>query len=230
MKRGRPVGSKDKNPRKRKGAMNQDDHIEDMKAQEETPSITKIVVPEEHQVPEVFDNEEISNNYVLDEKCWNRSEIIVDDVFAYTAALSVMNENEDHEPRSIDECKTRDDWPKWKEAIKAELKSLSKRKVFGPIVLTPENVKPVGYNLVFVRKRNKKGEVVRYKERLVAQVFSHRSDIDYEETYSPVVDATTFRYLISLAVREGLDLRLMDVVTTYLYGSLENYIYIYETS
>ena len=39
------------------------------------------------------------------------------------------------------------------------------------------------------------------------------------------MDATTFRYLISLAVRERLDLRLMDVVTAYLYGSLDNEIY-----
>jgi hypothetical protein len=40
-----------------------------------------------------------------------------------------------------------------------------------------------------------------------------------------VVDASTFRYLVSLAVRERLDLRLMDVVIAYLYGSLENDIF-----
>ena len=32
-----------------------------------------------------------------------------------------------------------------------------------------------------------------------------------------------FRFLISLAISENLDMRLMDVVTTYLYG-----LYIYE--
>jgi len=45
------------------------------------------------------------------------------------------------------------------------------------------------------------------------------------ETYSPVVDAITLRYLISLTVCENLDMHLMDVVTAYLYGSLENEIY-----
>ena len=35
-----------------------------------------------------------------------------------------------------------------------------------------------------------------------------------------------FVILISLAVIEKLEMRLMDVVTTYLYGSLENDIYI----
>ena len=106
-----------------------------------------------------------------------------------------------------------------------ELNSLKKRGVFGPIIRTPYDVKPVGYKWVFVRKRNEHGEVVKYKARLVAQGFSQRPGIDYEETYSPVVDATTFRFLISLAIRENLDLRLMDVVAAYLYGSLDNEIY-----
>ena len=99
--------------------------------------------------------------------------------------------------------------------------SLNKRKVFGPVVQTPEGIRPVGFKWVFVRKRNEKNEVVRYKARLVAQGFSQRPGIDYEETYSPVMDAITFRYLVSLAVHERLDMHLMDVVTAYLYGMLE---------
>ena len=39
------------------------------------------------------------------------------------------------------------------------------------------------------------------------------------------MDATTFRYLITLVVSEGLCMRLMDVVTAYLYGPLDNNIY-----
>ena len=39
------------------------------------------------------------------------------------------------------------------------------------------------------------------------------------------MDAITFRFLISLAVPEGLDMRLMNVITTYLYGSMDNDIY-----
>ena len=45
------------------------------------------------------------------------------------------------------------------------------------------------------------------------------------ETYSPIMDATTFRYLIYLAVSEGIDMRLMDIVTTYLYGSIDTNVY-----
>nr|XP_016493075.1 PREDICTED: uncharacterized protein LOC107812464 [Nicotiana tabacum] len=106
--------------------------------------------------------------------------------------VEIMQQDVDLEPKSIDECRQRNDWPKWKNAIQTELASLEKHEVFGPIVRTPEGVKPVGYKWVFVRKQNEKGEVVRYKARLVAQGFSQRPDIDYMDTYSPVVDAITF--------------------------------------
>ncbi|GKE07118.1 retrovirus-related pol polyprotein from transposon TNT 1-94 [Tanacetum coccineum] len=136
-----------------------------------------------------------------------------------------MNENDDPKPTSVIECQSRHDWNKWKEAMQAELNSLNKRKVFGRIVLTPGVVKPVRYKWVFIRKRNKNDQVIRYKARLVAQGFSQRPGIDYEEMYSLIMDAITFRYLISLAVFENLDMRLIDVVTVYLYGPLDSDIY-----
>ena len=84
---------------------------------------------------------------------------------------------------------------------------------------------PVGYKWVYIRKRNEKNEIIRYKARLVAQGFSQRPGIDYEETYAPAMDAITFRFLISLVAKENLDMRVMNVVTAYLYGSLDNDIY-----
>ncbi|KAL8094451.1 hypothetical protein AgCh_036110 [Apium graveolens] len=53
------------------------------------------------QTPEIVDNEEISINYVISGKRWNIKEIVMDDIFAYTAALDIYEEIEDHEPRSI---------------------------------------------------------------------------------------------------------------------------------
>ena len=39
------------------------------------------------------------------------------------------------------------------------------------------------------------------------------------------MDAITFRFLINLVVLEGLDMRLMNIITLYLYGSMDNDIY-----
>ena len=72
-----------------------------------------------------------------------------------------------------------------------------------------------------MRKQYERNEIVRYKTRFVAQGFSERPDVYYEETYSPIMDAVNFLYLIRLAVHENRAIYLMDVVTTYLYGSLD---------
>ena len=97
-----------------------------------------------------------------------------------------------------------------------------RHEVFGFVVQTHEGVKPVGYKWVFVQKRNENNKIIRYKAQLIAQSFSYRPSIDYKETYSPVMDAITFHFLISLTISERLDMRLMDVITTYLYGSIDN--------
>ena len=76
-----------------------------------------------------------------------------------------------------------------------------------------------------MKKQNENDEIIRYKAQLVAQGFSQILGIDYEETYSLVMDAITFRNLICLTISKELNMRLMDVVTTYLYGSVDIDIY-----
>src|SRR3954470_4261162 len=55
--------------------------------------------------------------------------------------------------------------------------------------------------------------------------FLSMTGVGYEETYPPVMNGITFRYLISMAVNLGLKMKLMDVVTAYLYGNLDSDIY-----
>jgi len=43
-----------------------------------------------------------------------------------------------------------------------------KRKALGPIVRTPDGVKPVRYIWIFTQKQNKNDEIVRYKTQLIA--------------------------------------------------------------
>ncbi|KAF7137709.1 hypothetical protein RHSIM_Rhsim07G0041900 [Rhododendron simsii] len=258
QKRGRPVGAKDKFPRKRKIQDKETDAPEVAGTLEETkltnaraseeakptgqanermnlPIFSRKFEspeeksPEEEQVPT---NNEITIHYMNTREILDRNKTVVDNVFSFKVALTITRSNEnitgsneESEPQTVEECRHRNDWPMWKGAIQAELNSLAKREVFGPVVETPEGIQPVGYKWVFVRKCNEKNEVVRYKARLVAQGFSQRPGIDYEETYSPVMDGITFRFLISLVVTECLDMRLMDVVTAYLYGSLDADIY-----
>ena len=107
-KHGRPICSKDKNPQKRKVINSRNDLIHNRNIQEEVLDITNGKNVEETQV----NNNEISINYIMIGKGWNRTDVVVDNIFAYNVAHNIIHENEDSEPKSVEECRNRKDWPK----------------------------------------------------------------------------------------------------------------------
>jgi histone deacetylase 1/2 len=62
--------------------------------------------------------------------------------------------------------------------------------------------------------------------RLIAQGYTQKPGIDFEQTYFHVVDTISFRYLLSLAVQMTLETRLLDVVIAYLYSDLDAQLHI----
>ena len=83
----------------------------------------------------------------------------------------------------------------------------------------------VGSRIVFKIKKDAEGKPTRYKSRLVAQGFTQQPGLDYNDTYAPVLDVTSLRLLILIAAANGWDIQQMDVKTAYLYGDLEEEIY-----
>jgi hypothetical protein len=132
---------------------------------------------------------EISINYLESGESYDRKTTIVDIYFS--AMIAEILEN-DLDLKTMAECKKRSDWNQWKDAIQAEISSLSKREVFSQVIPTPPKIFPMGFKWVFVCKRNENNEVVRYKARLVAQGFTQRPGIDFNETYSLVMSGITF--------------------------------------
>ena len=65
----------------------------------------------------IEDNNEISINYVMTRKRWNRTSIVVDNIFAYNVALDIIFENDESEPKSVEEYRQRKDLFWWKEGI-----------------------------------------------------------------------------------------------------------------
>ena len=59
-----------------------------------------------------------------------------------------------------------------------------------------------------------------YKARLVAQGYSQRPGINYEETFSPVVRFESVHSVIILAVHGNTKLHQMGVKTAFLNGEL----------
>ncbi|XP_028784088.1 uncharacterized protein LOC114740120 [Neltuma alba] len=75
MKRGRPIGSKDKNPPKKKGAKSIDglveNNLEKLATPEESLDNANVPILSESQVPEICENDEISINYVMNGIRWD---------------------------------------------------------------------------------------------------------------------------------------------------------------
>jgi hypothetical protein len=74
-------------------------------------------------------------------------------------------------------------------------------------------------------QRGREREVVRNKSRLVAQGFSQKDGIDYEETLAPVARLEVIRILLAFSVTKGFKLHQMDVKSAFLNGVLEEELY-----
>ena len=148
LKRGRPIVSKDTIPRKRKSviSMTPEEHITVKPQVDEQVALAEAPIKElsSNDVP-VHNNEKISINYIHKGRIWDRNTTHINDAFFFQVAMDIIRNDEDQEPQNVNECRQRNDWLQWKEAMKTELRSLAKREVFGPVVQTPTNIQPVGY-------------------------------------------------------------------------------------
>jgi len=71
------------------------DLIEKVEIQKDSFDIINDSVPEEPQVLEIVENDEISINNVMNHIIWNQNEVNIDETFTYNIAINVMNDNED---------------------------------------------------------------------------------------------------------------------------------------
>jgi hypothetical protein len=108
--------------------------------------------------------------------------------------------------------------------MKDELASIHKNGTWELVNLPPDR-KPVKCKWVYKLKQDSNGNVVRYKARLVAKGFSQTEGIDYQETFAPVVKYTTIRTMLALAAEKDWELHQMDVNSAFLYGDLDEEIY-----
>ena len=139
----------------------------------------------------------------------------------YKMYKAVM-EDDFFEPKTYLEAITCKQGHLWKEAMEEELQSLEKNQTWEEIDL-PKGKTTVGSKWVYKTKDD--NDDIRMKARLVAQGFSQKYGVNYDEVFAPVAKTTTLRLLLSIAEKRKYRVRQYDVKTAFLNGKLEEEVY-----
>jgi hypothetical protein len=78
---------------------------------------------------------------------------------------------------------------------------------------------------VFTKKYNSKGDLLKYKARLVVEGCAQRPGYDYVDTFAPVVHLEMLRIILVMSVAKDLHIGQMDVKGAYLNGILKECVY-----
>jgi Reverse transcriptase (RNA-dependent DNA polymerase) len=101
------------------------------------------------------------------------------------------------EPSSYTEAMQSVNQQEWLTAMDNEMSSLIENHTWNLVEKPPDRL-VVENRWVYRVKTNLDGSVDKFKARLVAKGYSQKADIDYTETFSPVIRFDTIRAMLSV--------------------------------
>lgn len=123
---------------------------------------------------------------------------------------------------TYEDCMQSNEKHLWEKAIQEEKDCLAKNKTW---VLVNES-EAKGKELITSRWVFRVKEEGKYRARLVARGCQQKQDkLDFQDIFSTVVQSTSLRILLAIAASEKLDIMTFDVKSAFLYGDLQEEIY-----
>ncbi|GJS19540.1 putative ribonuclease H-like domain-containing protein [Tanacetum coccineum] len=98
------------------------------------------------------------------------------------------------------------------------------------LVDLPFGKKEIGTKWVYMNKKDERGVVVRNKARLVAQGYRQEEGIDYDEVFAHVARIEAIRIFLAFASYMGFIVYQMDVKSAFLYGTIDEEVYVSQPS
>ncbi|GJY88821.1 putative ribonuclease H-like domain-containing protein [Tanacetum coccineum] len=113
----------------------------------------------------------------------------------------------------------------WVEAMQEELLQFKLQQVWILMEL-PNRKRAIGTKWVFRNKKDERGIEIRNKERLVAQGHRQEEGMYYEEVFALVARIKAIRLFLAYASFMGFLVYQMDVKSAFLYGTIEEEVYV----
>jgi hypothetical protein len=126
------------------------------------------------------------------------------------------------EPITYEKAK---DHKEWKNAMNEEYESIMKSETW-ELTKLPGNKVLIGCKWLYKTKFNVDGSVDKYKARIVANGYSQKEGIDYEDTFSHVAKLNTIRVMISLATQHNWKIHQSDVKSAFMNGDLKEEVHL----
>ena len=108
-----------------------------------------------------------------------------------------------------------------------EYDSLMNKNTWSLVPLPPGN-NLVGFKWIYKAKFTTKGQIEKYKARLVENGFSQQEGIDYNESLAPIAKMNTIRTIISLVASYQWEIHQMYVKSTFFNGDICEDIYMHQ--
>nr|GEW24673.1 hypothetical protein [Tanacetum cinerariifolium] len=90
----------------------------------------------------------------------------------------------------------------------------------------PSGKKAIRIKWLYMNKKDERGIVVRNKARLAAQGHRQEEGIDYDEVFAPMAQIEAIRIFLAFASFMGFIVYQMDVKSAFLYGTIEEEVYV----
>ncbi|GJQ96116.1 putative ribonuclease H-like domain-containing protein [Tanacetum coccineum] len=94
----------------------------------------------------------------------------------------------------------------------------------------PYGKRAIGTKRVYMNKKDKRGIVIRNKARLVSHGYTQEEGIDYDEVFALVARIKAIRLFLAYASFKDFVVYQMDVQSAFLYGKIEEEVYVCQPS
>ena len=133
---------------------------------------------------------------------------------------AMLTHHSDNLPSCYQEAMKSPESHKWNADMSEKMEPLRQSHTW-ELVPMPKVRKLIANRWVFTTKRDRAGNVLRQKARLVAKKFTQRKGIDFQETFAPVIRFESLRMLLAVAAHKRMAMTQFDVMTAFLNGTIE---------